>query len=171
MRDLGRSVWAGIERETLALIEATIPETHLVRANTALSGQHDDSEMTILEWLKTPPGRHSPTTLTEKLEKIRFLKEIGVHTWTLDTVPIDKQRAWAQRIQARRPVKTRELKTSTRTLELVFFLHVTLLELTDSLLYQTGRRVSDLVRHAYNKTSTKQARSASASNAAKWRIP
>nr|WP_255519769.1 hypothetical protein [Cupriavidus sp. IK-TO18] len=43
---------------------------------------------------------------------------------------------------------------------MVFFLRVTLLELTDSLLYQIGRRVSDLVRHAYNKTTTKQGRSA-----------
>ncbi|MGN5478741.1 hypothetical protein ACTMU2_22110 [Cupriavidus basilensis] len=66
--------------------------------------------MTVLDWLKTPPARHSLTTLTETQEKIRFLKELRVHTWTLDTVPIDKQRAWGQRIQARRPVKTRELK-------------------------------------------------------------
>jgi hypothetical protein len=42
----------------------------------------------------------------------------------------------------------------------VFFLRVTLLELTDSLLYQTGRRVCDLVRHAYDRTKTRQARSA-----------
>ena len=107
LRDLGRSVWAEIESNTLALIKATIPETQLVRAYAALSSQHDAIGITVLEWLKTPPPRHSPTTLTETLEKIRFLKEIGVHTWALDTVPIDKQRAWAQRIQARRPVKTR----------------------------------------------------------------
>ena len=73
---------------------------------------------------------------------------------------IEKQRAYAQRIQARRPAKVRELKASTRTIELIFFLHVTLLELTDALLYQTGRRVSDLVRHAYDRTTVKQARSA-----------
>nr|WP_240746015.1 DUF4158 domain-containing protein [Cupriavidus oxalaticus] len=160
LRDLGRSIWAEIEHHTLSLIGATIPETQLVRADAELSSQHEPAGMTVLEWLKTPPARHSPTTLTETVEKIQYLKEIGVHTWTLDTVPIDKQRAWAQRIQARRPVKTRELKVSTRTLEVVFFLRVTLLELTDSLLYQIGRRVSDLVRHAYNKTTTKQARSA-----------
>ncbi|CAN7753559.1 Tn3 family transposase [Cupriavidus necator] len=160
LRDLGRSIWAEIERHTLDLIGATIPETQLVRADAELSSLHEPAGMTVLEWLKTPPARHSPTTLTETVEKIQYLKEIGVHTWTLDTVPIDKQRAWAQRIQARRPVKTRELKVSTRTLEVVFFLRVTLLELTDSLLYQIGRRVSDLVRYAYNKTTTKQARSA-----------
>jgi hypothetical protein len=42
----------------------------------------------------------------------------------------------------------------------LFFLRVTLLELTDAMAYQAGRRVSDLIRQAYNKTTTKQARSA-----------
>jgi len=68
--------------------------------------------------------------------------------------------AYAQRIQARRPAKVCELKASTRTIELIFFLRVTLLELSDALLYQTGRRVSDLVRQAYDRTTVRQARSA-----------
>ncbi|MDN7631626.1 Tn3 family transposase [Burkholderia cenocepacia] len=160
LRDLGRSIWTEIERDLLAMIEAAVTEAQLVRADAVLSTQHGTSGMTVLEWLKTPPARHSPTTITETLAKVRFLKELGAHAWALDGVPIEKQRAYAQRIQARRPAKIRELKASTRTIELVFFLRVTLLELTDSLLYQTGRRVSDLVRQAYEKTTTKQARSA-----------
>lgn len=115
--------------------------------------------MTVLEWFKTPPKRHSPSTLTETLDKITFLKDLGVHQWMLDTIPLEKQRGYAQQIQARRPAKTKELKQATGTLELVFFLKVTLLELTDSALYQSGRRVSDLVRRAYKKTQAKQARS------------
>ena len=160
LRDLGRTIWAGIERDLLVRIGATVTEAQLVRADAALRTQHGTSGMTVLEWLKTPPARHSPTTITETFEKIHFLKDLGTHTWTLDAIPLEKQRAYAQRIQARRPAKTRELKASTRTIELVFFLRVTLLELTDSLLYQTGRRVCDLVRHAYDRTKTKQARSA-----------
>ncbi len=55
----------------------------------------------------------------------------------------------------------RELKASTRTIELIFFLRVTLLELTDAAAtLQTGRRVSDLVRQAYDRTTVRQARSA-----------
>jgi len=160
LRDLGRSIWTGIERDLLVRIKATVTEAQLVRADAVLSTQHGTSGMTVLEWLKTPPARHSPTTITETFEKIHFLKDLGTHTWTLDAIPLEKQRAYAQRIQARRPAKTRELKASTRTIELAFFLRVTLLELTDSLLYQTGRRVCDLVRHAYDKTKTKQASSA-----------
>lgn len=116
--------------------------------------------MTVLEWLEMPPARHSPSTITETLSKVRFLRSLGTHTWNLDTVPIEKRRAYAQRIQVRRPAKVRKLKVSTPTIELIFFLHVTLLELTDVLLYQTGRRVWDLVRHAYDRTTVKQARSA-----------
>ncbi|MPW18135.1 Tn3 family transposase [Paraburkholderia sp. CNPSo 3157] len=160
LRDLGRSIWSDVERGLLALIEATVTETQLMHADAVLSAQHGTSGMRVLEWLKTPPARHSPTTLTETLAKVRFLKELGAHTWLLDAVPIEKQRAYAQRVQARRPAKVRELKASTRTIELIFFLRVTLLELTDALLYQTGRRVSDLVRQAYDRTTVRQARSA-----------
>ncbi|MFP3556991.1 Tn3 family transposase [Paraburkholderia sp. SIMBA_049] len=160
LRDLGRAIWSDGERGLLALIEATVTETELMHADAALSAAHETSGMRILEWLKTPPARHSPTTLTETLEKVRFLKQLGAHTWGFDAVPIEKQRAYAQRIQARRPAKVRELKVSTRTIELIFFLRVTLLELTDALLYQTGRRVSDLVRQAYDRTTIRRARSA-----------
>ncbi|TDG02544.1 Tn3 family transposase [Paraburkholderia guartelaensis] len=160
LRDLARSIWAEVERDLLALIEAAVPKVQRVRADALLSTRHGSSGMTILEWLKTPPARHSPSTITETLAKIRLLKDLGVHEWQLDVVPIEKQRAYAQRVQARRPAKVRELKESTRTIELIFFLHVTLLELTDALLYQTGRRVSDLVRQAYDRTTVRQAHSA-----------
>ncbi|XUT89554.1 hypothetical protein SGO26_29545 (plasmid) [Cupriavidus metallidurans] len=153
---MGRSIWAEIEHTLLAMIEATVTEVQLERANSVLFAQHGTSGMIVLDWLKTPPARHSPSTITETLEKIRLLKELGAHTWALDSVPIEKQRAYGQRLQARRPVKMRDMKGPMRTIELVFFLHITLLELTDSLLYQMGRRVSDLVRQAYNRTAAKQ---------------
>lgn len=160
LHDLARSIWSEVERSLLALIEASVPETQRARADALLTTQHGTSGMTALEWVKTPPARHSPSTITETLAKIRLLKDLGAHRWALDAVPIEKQRAYAQRVQARRPVKVRELKASTRTIELIFFLRITLLELTDALLYQTGRRVSDLVRQAYARTTAKQARSA-----------
>ncbi|MCK4140392.1 Tn3 family transposase [Ralstonia pseudosolanacearum] len=160
LQDLARSIWAGIERDLLAMIDVVVSTEQILRAEAAVFAQHATSGTTVLEWLKTPPARHSPSTMTETLAKISFLKDLGAHTWTFDAVPIEKQRAYGQRIQARRPAKIRELKASTRTLELVFFLRVTLLELTDAMVYQSGRRISDLVRQAYNKTTTKQARSA-----------
>ena len=106
LRDLGRSIWSDVERDLLALIKATVTKTQLVHADSVLSAQHGTSGMRVLEWLKTPPARHSPSTLTETHMKVRFLKKLGAHTWILDAVPIEKQRAYAQRIQARRPANT-----------------------------------------------------------------
>lgn len=160
LQDIARSIWSGVERELLAMIEAVVPLAQITQAEAAVFAQHATSGTTALEWLKTPPARHSPSTMTETLAKIHFLKALGAHTWAFDSIPIEKQRAYGQRIQARRPAKVRELKTATRTIELVFFLRVTLLELTDAMAYQSGRRVSDLVRRAYNKTTAKQVRSA-----------
>ncbi|WKZ88736.1 Tn3 family transposase (plasmid) [Ralstonia pickettii] len=160
LQDLARSIWAGIEGDLRAAIEAVVPLAQIAQAEAAVFAQHATSGTTVLEWLKTPPARHSPSTMSETLAKIRFLKDLGADRWAFDAIPIEKQRAYGQRIQARRPAKVRELKTSTRTIELVFFLRVTLLELTDAMAYQSGRRVSDLVRRAYNRTTAKQVRSA-----------
>lgn len=160
LQDVARSIWSGIERDLRAAIEAVVPQEQITRAEAAVFAQHAPSGTTALEWLKTPPARHSPSTMSETLAKIQFLKALGADRWAFDAIPIEKQRAYGQRIQARRPAKVRELKTSTRTIELVFFLRVTLLELTDAMAYQSGRRVSDLVRRAYNKTTDKQVRSA-----------
>jgi len=93
------------------------------------------------------------------VQKIAFLKDLGAHLWQLETVLLEKQRGYAQALQARRPAKTRELNESTLVIEVVFFLRVALLELTDSVIYQAGRGVSDLVRQAYDRTQARQARS------------
>lgn len=160
LRDLAYTAWNTIEKQLLKTLREVIPEAAIAKVEAALAERHRDGAMTVLEWLKTPPRRHSPSTLAETLKKVRFLKELGVHTWPLDMAPITRQRAYAQKLQARRPAKTRELKATTRLIELVFFLHITLLELTDSTLYQTGRRIADLVRHADGRTREKQAKSA-----------
>ena len=114
--------------------------------------------MTVVEWIKTQPKRHSPSTLRDTLAKIAFLKTLGAHEWVFAAIPLEKQRGYAQQIQARRPAKSKLIKEPRHDIELVFFLRVTLLELSDSAIFQSGWRVSDLVRRAYDKTQIKQAR-------------
>jgi hypothetical protein len=89
------------------------------------------TDTTCLEWLKTPSKRHGPSTLADTIDKVRYLKELGAHDWNLSAVSLAKQQAYARQVQARRPVKTREIKPSRQLIELVCFLRVTLLELTD----------------------------------------
>ena len=56
---------------------------------------------THLEWLEVPSKRHGPTTLADTLEKIRFLKDLGVHQWPLDAISLPKLRAYAQKAQGK----------------------------------------------------------------------
>ncbi len=46
---------------------------------------------------------------------VRFLKETGAPTWILDAVLIEKQRAYAQRIQASRPASMAEWMRGAQT--------------------------------------------------------
>ncbi len=65
-----------------------------------------------------------------------------------------KQQAYARQVQARRPVKTKEIKPSRQLIELVCFLRVTLLELTDVALLQSSRRSQQLFREAAEKAKS-----------------
>lgn len=159
IRDLARKCYEAVEKSIYETIVSAVSPAALSHCRKVVYQPRQDGAMTVLEWLKTPPKRHSPSTLAETLDKIAYLKQLGVHEWSLDIIPLEKQRGYAQQIQARRPAKSKELKDSSATIEVVFFLRVTLFELSDSAIYQSGRRVSDLVRHAYNKTQEKQARS------------
>lgn len=158
VRDLARKCYATVEKAIYVAVTAAVPASVLQRCRQAVYETRAGNTYTVLEWLKTPPRRHSPTTLAETLDKVAFLKQLSVHEWTLDSIPLEKQRGYAQQMQARRPVKSKEIKEAAATIELVFFLRVTLLELTDSAMYQSGRRVSDLIRQAYHKTQSKQAK-------------
>ena len=111
-----------------------------------------------LEWLKTPSKRHGPSTLAESVDKVRYLKDLGVHAWDLSGVSLAKQQAYARQVQTRRSVKTREIKPTRQLVELVCFLRVALLELTDVALLQSGRRSQQLLREAADKAQTKRAR-------------
>ena len=71
--------------------------------------------------------------------------------WPLDGIAIPKQRAYAQQIQSRRPAKTRELKDTTQVIELICFLRMTLLELTDLAVHQGARRSQQLFRESAQK--------------------
>lgn len=151
VRDWARNAFAATETEVLRIIQATVPPTALKQCQDAVYSLRPDGADTHLEWLKTPSKRHGRRSLSESLAKIRYLKALGVHEWQLAGIAIPKQRAYAQHVQARRPVKTRELLESRQTIELVCFLHVSLLELTDVTIQQSHRRSQQLFREATQK--------------------
>lgn len=87
-----------------------------------------------------------------------FLKALGAHTWDLSGVTLATQRAYARQVQSRRPVKTREIKPARQWIELVCFLRVTLLELTDVALLQWSRRSQQLFREAAERAKASRIR-------------
>lgn len=151
VRDWARDAFAAIEERIRAVIAAEVVPSALKSCRDSAYSLRPDSNDTHLEWLRTPSKRHGPATLNETLEKVRYLKSLGVHKWMLTDIALPKQRAYAQQVQARRPAKTRELRDDRQAIELVCFLRVTLLELTDIALQQGSRRSQQLFREAAQK--------------------
>ena len=159
IRDIARKAFARVENQALEAVRAAVPKAQQKHCCKILFQSKDtNSPMTVLQWLRTPPRRHSPSTLSETLEKIRFLKELNVHEWNLQKVPIARQKAYAQAIEARPPSDSRKITDDLQLLETICFLRTALLELTDSALYQTNRRIAGFTRDATAKTQVRQAR-------------
>ena len=159
VQDWARDAFAAVEADILSTIVAAVPAASLKHCRELAYSLRPDGAATHLEWLKTPSKRHGPTTFAETLEKIRYLKSLTVHEWPLDGITMPKQRAYAQQVQARRPAKSRELKEATQTIELVCFLRMSLLELTDVAMYQGSRRSQHLFREAAQKAQSTRGRS------------
>ncbi len=157
LRDIARDAFADVEQASIRVIRSALTSKQQALCRRELFSKRSKIGITNLEWLKTPPKRHSPTTLDETLEKIRYLKELEVHTWNLEAISLARQQAYAQAIASRPPSDSKKRKDDTQLLEVICFLRVTLLELTDSVLYQTGRRIADFTRQASGKTQARQA--------------
>ncbi|MDM0109851.1 Tn3 family transposase [Variovorax sp. J22R24] len=154
LQDWARGAFAATEARIRNAIAREVSPGDVRRCLASAHSQRPDAGCSHLEWLKTPSGRHGPTTLAETLEKISYLKSLGVHQWSLADVSLPKLHAYAQRMQSRRPAKNRELKETRQEIELICFLRVSLLELTDIAVQQNMRRSQELFRKAKQKVET-----------------
>ncbi|VTU45939.1 Transposase, TnpA family (plasmid) [Variovorax sp. SRS16] len=158
LRDAARKAFAVVEQSALEVIEAAVSASARTVCQTVLFESIAGNEgQTVLEWLKTPAARHSPSTLTDTLAKVRILKQLGAHDWKLDGISAAREGAYARALANRSPSESRRRKDRTQTLEVICFLRVTLFELSDTVLLLAGRRVSDLVRRAAGKVDAKRA--------------
>jgi hypothetical protein len=151
LQDWAREAFSGIEAQILGVVLAAVPPATIRRCRDSVYSLRAHAAETHLEWLRTPSKRHGRSSLAEIIEKIRYLKDLTVHEWSLDDIAIAKQHAYAQRVQARRPVKTRQIKEGTQTIELVCFLRVGLPQLTEVAIQQSNRRGQQLFREAAQK--------------------
>ena len=152
LRDLAVAAYTATDRGNYELICAEVPAATRERWLEVLFQRCEEDDRTVLQWLRQPPRRQSPSTIRREFRKIDFLKELGVEAFSLRGIPLEKLRGYAQRLRSQRPARFAAVTEPRRTLELVGFLHVALLDTTDGIVQLTGRGTLSLVRKARTKT-------------------
>lgn len=151
IRDYARRAMADSENGLFRLVREQLPAKELARWEAAVLKLRPNTGRSTLEWLQQPPRRKSINALRERMERIDVLKGIGVHELNLDSVAIEKIRSYATQLHNIRPVKYRELKDPTRSLRLVCFLKMALMQASDAAIMLGARQISKIVRNAYEK--------------------
>ena len=114
---------------------------------TAIFEKRKDGS-THLEWLQNAPKRRSQKSLRNLFQKIAYLTTLGVADIEVRDVPMERLQIYARQLQHKRPSRFRKLTESTRTLQLVSFLRVTLSDTADAVLQLAGKLTSDVVSQA-----------------------
>lgn len=150
IRDYAREALTSSEETLLTLILDEVPRSTLSRWQSELLAVRQNGR-TFLEWLQEPIRRKSVPAIAERIDRIQFLRNLGVDGLKLPTVPLEKIRAYASDLRRLRPAKVRELREPMRTLRLVCFAKISLMQITDTAVQLAGRQVAKVVREAYDK--------------------
>ena len=154
LRTLASRVYREAEAEFAASIRQRIPGAVLEHWLQALFAETEESPGEILiEWLKTPPKRATVRTLSTELAKLNTLKALEVHSYPIESLPLKCQQGYARRMRWSRPGRFRARKEPRRTLELVCFLRMRLLELSDGVLALADLDILKIRRRAHAKTA------------------
>lgn len=81
LQDWARDAFATVEAQIFEVVNAAVPPANLQRLVESAYSIRPSSGTTHIEWLKTPSKRHGPSTLTEGLDKVRYLKSLGAQDW------------------------------------------------------------------------------------------
>lgn len=161
IRDAARAAFAAQEDAAIRVVKEGVPERLYTAALSRLYAKRKGrTGATVLEWLRTPPGKQGQITLRQITQKIALLKTLRVHEWNLAAIPLSRIQAYSREVINRPPAATDRLSADRKQLELCCFLHVTLLELTDLTVEQASRRVNSMARKAEDRVQEKQISSA-----------
>jgi len=155
LRDLARRASAQTERALLDAVHREIPEEVLQSWEEALLRPRQEG-ISTLEWLQRPP-RRKLTGLKEQLAKVAFLKALHVDAYALDALRLERQHDYARALRRRRPARFRDVTNPRRTLEMVCFLRITLLQATD-----VAVSLADLLMLELHARTVKEVREAEA---------
>ena len=147
----------------LRLIHEQVPPPTIAQWFAKVMAPHS-GERSALEWLQKPPRRKSINAIRERLDRVEFLKELGVHKLDIHRMYQEKIKAYAQDLKNMRPAKFRELQDPTRSLRLVCFLQWALFSATDAAIMMGANRVTKIMNKAYKDAETLQAKSSQSVN-------
>ena len=162
--NFARDALAESDQGMMALIQASVTVEQRNRWEAAVLAYRPGSRQTYLEWLQQPPRRRSVPSIRQRLERRDFLLELGVDQIKFDDVAQEKLDTFGGQLFNIRPVKYRHLKEPTRTLRLVCFLKIILMQTTDMAIELGGRMVNQLLNTAYKKARDLEVNAAQAAN-------
>jgi hypothetical protein len=155
LRSVVHAAQTATVKEIAAQVDAVITDAKRKEWLAAVVKKHGSTKRTVLEWLQASPRGRSSTTLHQQLDKLDYLKSMGVHKPKLDGIELSMQLAYAAEVRRRRPARLKRVNEPHRTVALVCFLAVRMRELMDEVLdlsSSTGRRIvrkaSERVRSA-----------------------
>ena len=160
LRDLSRRALFDVEADLHASVIDAIPASVRESWLRELSSEPKRGGRATVEWLHQGPRRGPRKGLEAHLEKIDYLREIKVDQYPLEEITLEKQRFYARRMRRRRPSRLQELSEPRRTLEVVCFLRVALMQANDTALHMTRQRTANIMREADKETSREEAKSA-----------
>lgn len=156
VRELATNAMASCELGLHALIVKALGESKVTKWLNAVTKLREGSGRSTLEWLGQPPHRKSINAIREQTERIEFLKELGVDKLDLESVPLEKIKAYGQDVKNMRPSRLKELSEPLRTVRLVCYLKWMLLRVTDHAIMLGNRRVTKLAADAYREAEVQE---------------
>lgn len=142
----------------LRLIHEQVPPAVIAQWFAKVMAPHG-GERSALEWLQKPPRKKSVNAIRARMDRVEFLKELGVHKLDIHRMYQEKIKAYALDLRAMRPAKIRELQDPTRSLRLVCFLQWALFTATDAAIMMGANRVTKLVSKAYKDAEALEVKS------------
>ena len=160
IRDYARQALTESEEGLFNLVNNGVNAITRKAWEVALLKIREDTGRTQLEWLQQAPRRNSLPSMRQRIDRIDFLKGLGIHKVDLSSVPMEKMRSLAQQLYHMRPAKLKQLKDPVRSLRLVCFLKVALMQITDGAIMIGGRIVTRMQGDAYKKAELLEAQAA-----------
>jgi TnpA family transposase len=136
-----------LERTDVKRVEEVVPAELRDTWVRRLLREVNPGAMTVLEWIRRPPKKRSPATLSDEAAKLQRVRELWPPAERLD-IAAARLRGYAQRMLRRRPARLREITEPRRTLEIAALLSSLASRQSDVVLQLIEMRINELWRKA-----------------------